>query len=134
MSAQAVYSFSFGRSRRGMAHGLIVQGTGFGLIADICIGIVGALIGSWLFPQLGVHVGDGLVNSIVVATVGAVLLLLILRLFSRGGRWWVRVRRRFPTAKALEGILLRARMAVPEGWDGGEWLKFCAQAQAKRNP
>jgi uncharacterized membrane protein YeaQ/YmgE (transglycosylase-associated protein family) len=71
----------------GWLAGLIVQGTGFGLIADICIGIVGALIGSWLFPQLGVHVGDGLVNSIVVATVGAVLLLLILRLFSRGGRW-----------------------------------------------
>ena len=71
----------------GWLAGLIVQGTGFGLIADICIGIVGALIGSWLFPQLGLHVGDGLVNSIVVATVGAVLLLLILRLFSRGGRW-----------------------------------------------
>jgi hypothetical protein len=34
----------------------------------------------------------------------------------------------------LEGILLRARMAVPEGGTGGEWLKFCAQTQAKRNP
>jgi uncharacterized membrane protein YeaQ/YmgE (transglycosylase-associated protein family) len=48
---------------------------------------VGALIGSWLFPQLGVHIGSGLVSSIVAATIGAVLLLLILRLFSRGGRW-----------------------------------------------
>ena len=37
----------------GWLAGLIVQGTGFGLIADICIGIVGALIGSWLFPQIG---------------------------------------------------------------------------------
>ena len=42
----------------GWLAGLIVQGTGFGLIADICIGIVGALIGSWLFPQLGVHIGE----------------------------------------------------------------------------
>ena len=41
----------------GWLAGLIVQGTGFGLIADICIGIVGALIGSWLFPQLGIHIG-----------------------------------------------------------------------------
>ena len=71
----------------GWLAGLIVQGTGFGLIADICIGIVGALIGSWLFPQLGVHIGSGLVSAIVAATIGAVLLLLILRLFSRGGRW-----------------------------------------------
>jgi uncharacterized membrane protein YeaQ/YmgE (transglycosylase-associated protein family) len=71
----------------GWLAGLIVQGTGFGLIADICIGIVGALIGSWLFPQLGIHIGEGMVSAIIAATVGAVLLLLILRLVSRGGRW-----------------------------------------------
>jgi uncharacterized membrane protein YeaQ/YmgE (transglycosylase-associated protein family) len=71
----------------GWLAGLIVQGTGFGLIADICIGIVGALIGSWLFPQLGIHIGEGMVGAIIAATVGAVLLLLILRLVSRGGRW-----------------------------------------------
>mgnify|MGYP006391938955 CR=1 FL=1 len=45
------------------------------------------LIGSWLFPQLGVEIGSGMVSAIVAATIGAVLLLLILRLFSRGGRW-----------------------------------------------
>jgi uncharacterized membrane protein YeaQ/YmgE (transglycosylase-associated protein family) len=71
----------------GWLAGLIVQGTGFGLIADICIGIVGALIGSWLFPQLGIHIGEGMVGAIIAATIGAVLLLLILRLVSRGGRW-----------------------------------------------
>ena len=58
----------------GWLAGLIVQGTGFGLIADICIGIVGALIGSWLFPQLGIHIGEGMVSAIIAATVGAVLL------------------------------------------------------------
>jgi uncharacterized membrane protein YeaQ/YmgE (transglycosylase-associated protein family) len=67
--------------------GQIVQGTGFGLIADIAIGIVGALIGSWLLPQLHIHLGSSLVAAIVSATIGALLLLLILRLLYRRGRW-----------------------------------------------
>jgi uncharacterized membrane protein YeaQ/YmgE (transglycosylase-associated protein family) len=66
---------------------LIVRGTGFGLVADIALGVVGALIGSWLLPHLGIHLGRGLVASIVSATIGAVLLLLILGLVSRRGRW-----------------------------------------------
>ena len=36
---------------------IIVKGTGSGLIGDICIGIVGALIGSWALPRLGIHPG-----------------------------------------------------------------------------
>src|SRR5262249_36369018 len=40
----------------GWLAGQIVKGTGYGLVADICIGIIGALIGSWLLPQLGSHV------------------------------------------------------------------------------
>jgi uncharacterized membrane protein YeaQ/YmgE (transglycosylase-associated protein family) len=71
----------------GWLAGLIVQGTGFGLIGDIVIGIVGAFIASWLFPQLGIRLGAGIVSSIVAATIGAVLLLLIVRLVRRGGRW-----------------------------------------------
>ena len=41
----------------GWLAGQIVRGTGFGLIADIAIGIVGAFIGSWLLPRLGIHLG-----------------------------------------------------------------------------
>ena len=41
----------------GWLAGQIVRGTGYGLIADIAIGIVGALIGAWLLPQLGIHLG-----------------------------------------------------------------------------
>ena len=71
----------------GWLAGQIVQGTGFGLVADIAIGIVGALIGSWLLPALGIHLGAGIVPAIIGATLGAVLLLLILRLAYRRGRW-----------------------------------------------
>jgi len=70
----------------GWRAGQIVQGTGFGLIADIAIGIVGALIGSWLLPHLGIHLGSGIVPAIIGATIGAVVLLLILRLAYRRGR------------------------------------------------
>jgi uncharacterized membrane protein YeaQ/YmgE (transglycosylase-associated protein family) len=65
-----------------------VRGTGYGLIADACVGIVGALIGSWLLPRLGIHLGTGTVAAIISATIGAVLLLLVLRLLYRQGRRW----------------------------------------------
>ena len=69
----------------GWLAGQIVQGTGFGLIADIALGIVGAFIGTWLLPQLGVRIGTGIVAAIIAATIGAVLLLVILGFFGRGG-------------------------------------------------
>jgi uncharacterized membrane protein YeaQ/YmgE (transglycosylase-associated protein family) len=43
------------------------------------VGIIGALIGGWLFTQLGIAIGGGILGSIVTAFVGAVILLLILR-------------------------------------------------------
>jgi len=71
----------------GWLAGQAVKGTGFGLVADIAIGIVGAFIGSWLLPRLGIHLGSGIVPTIIGATIGAIILLLILRLVYRRGRW-----------------------------------------------
>jgi uncharacterized membrane protein YeaQ/YmgE (transglycosylase-associated protein family) len=71
----------------GWLAGQIVRGTGFGLIADICIGIIGAFIAAWLFPKLGIALGTGLVRMILNATIGAVILLLVLRLVRGRGRW-----------------------------------------------
>jgi uncharacterized membrane protein YeaQ/YmgE (transglycosylase-associated protein family) len=57
---------------------------GYGLIADIIIGIVGAFIGGWLFRQLGWHAPfAGLAGTIFIAFIGAVILILILRLIRR---------------------------------------------------
>jgi uncharacterized membrane protein YeaQ/YmgE (transglycosylase-associated protein family) len=80
----------------GWLAGEIVAGGGFGLIGDIAIGIVGAFIGSWLLPHLGIHIGAGLVNMIIVATIGAIVLLVILS-FLRGGSggWGWGYRRRY---------------------------------------
>jgi uncharacterized membrane protein YeaQ/YmgE (transglycosylase-associated protein family) len=71
----------------GWLAGQIVQGSGFGLVGDLIIGIVGAFVGSWLFPQLGVHFGADILSAIINATLGAVVLLLVIRLV-RGGRDW----------------------------------------------
>lgn len=67
----------------GWLAGVIVKGGGFGLLGDIVVGIIGAFIGGWLLPTLGVHLGGGLVSIIASATIGAVLLLLVLRLVRR---------------------------------------------------
>jgi uncharacterized membrane protein YeaQ/YmgE (transglycosylase-associated protein family) len=71
----------------GWLAGKIVRGAGFGLIGDIAIGIVGAFIASWLLPRLGISLGAGIVRAIINSTIGAVLLLLIVRLVRGGGRW-----------------------------------------------
>ena len=77
----------------GWLAGKIVTGGGLGVIGDVCVGIVGALIGSWLLPRLGIHValGGRFVSAVIVATIGAVLLLFILRLLGGGfgrRRFW----------------------------------------------
>lgn len=67
----------------GWLAGTIVKGGGFGLLGDIIVGILGAFAGGWLLPRLGVHLGVGLVPVIASATIGAVVLLLVLRLIRR---------------------------------------------------
>jgi len=69
----------------GWLAGLIVKGRGLGLIFDLIVGIIGALIGGYLLPLLGIELGSwGLLGQLLTATAGAVLLLLVLRLFRRG--------------------------------------------------
>ena len=70
----------------GWLAGKIVRGDGFGLVGDAAIGIVGALIGDWLLHRLGVHFGSGFIGLVINATIGAIVLLLPLRLM--GARGW----------------------------------------------
>ena len=71
----------------GWLAGHIVRGTGFGVIGDLVVGIVGAFIGGWLLPRLGIQLGVGLIAAIFHATIGAILLLLVVRLVRGGGYW-----------------------------------------------
>ena len=67
----------------GLLAGMVVKGGGFGLLGDIVVGILGAFLGGWLLPRLGIDLGVGLVPVIASATIGAVVLLLVLRLIRR---------------------------------------------------
>ena len=68
----------------GWLAGTVSRGRGFGCIANIILGLVGAFLGGWIFEKLGIF-GGGLIYSIAAATVGAVVLVVVARLFS-GGR------------------------------------------------
>jgi uncharacterized membrane protein YeaQ/YmgE (transglycosylase-associated protein family) len=63
----------------------IVRGTGLGLVGDLVVGIIGAFIGGWLLPRIGITsiVGQALIDSIISAAIGAVILLIVLRLIKR---------------------------------------------------
>jgi uncharacterized membrane protein YeaQ/YmgE (transglycosylase-associated protein family) len=62
----------------GWLAGTLVKGRGFGLIVDIIVGIVGAFIGGWVFGLLGLTAW-GLLGQLCMATVGAVILLVIIK-------------------------------------------------------
>ncbi len=63
----------------------LVRGGGFGLIGDLVLGVIGAFIGDWLLPRLNIHLGVGTLALIINATIGAIVLLVIVRLVSGGG-------------------------------------------------
>jgi len=65
----------------GLLASFLMGGIGYGLLGDIIVGIVGAFVGGWLFGALGVASPfGGLAGTIFVAFIGAVVLLLVLRL------------------------------------------------------
>ena len=69
----------------GWLAGVLVKGSGLGPIGDVIVGWLGALIGYWLLPRLHIHLGTDIVASIVNALIGAVVLLLIVRILNVRG-------------------------------------------------
>lgn len=67
----------------GWLAGLIVKGGGFGLFGNMVVGIIGAFLAGWLLPRVGFALGGGLVGAVVHATIGAVILLLVVRVLKR---------------------------------------------------
>lgn len=66
----------------GWAASKVSRGHGYGLIGDLVVGLVGALIGGFLVGFF-IHGSVGLIGSIIVAFIGALILLAVLRMFSR---------------------------------------------------
>ena len=83
MSIESLLVFLVIGGVAGWLAGLLVKGFGFGLLGNIVVGIVGAFIAGWLFPTLGFSLGSGSVAAILHATIGAVVLLVLLRVIKR---------------------------------------------------
>ncbi len=101
MNALAIFAdsgthiFFFGVSSRGFLAWIVIgllagwiaghltRGRGFGCLLNVILGLVGAVIGGWIFTRLGI-VAFGFLGSLAAATVGAVVLVAIARLFSGG--------------------------------------------------
>ena len=65
----------------GWIAGQLMKGGGFGLIANIILGIIGAFVGGWLLGELGISVGSGLTGSLITSVIGAIVVLFVAGLF-----------------------------------------------------
>ena len=85
MTAQSIVIWLIVGGVTGWLAGLVVKGFGFGLIGNIIVGIVGAIVAGWLLPRIGIGaiVRQPIVDAIIHAFIGAVILLLILGLIRR---------------------------------------------------
>ncbi len=67
----------------GWLAGLVMRGGGYGVLVDIILGILGGLLGGWLFGMMGIWPAGGVIGSLIVAFVGAVILVAITRVIKR---------------------------------------------------
>lgn len=65
----------------GWIAGHLTRGRGFGCVVDVVLGLIGAVIGGWIFTRLGIATW-GFIGSLAAATVGAILLVAFARLFA----------------------------------------------------
>jgi uncharacterized membrane protein YeaQ/YmgE (transglycosylase-associated protein family) len=66
----------------GWLAGLVMKGRGLGVLGNIVVGVIGAFLGGWLLPMLGVSFG-GDIGLFITAFIGAVILLAIVGLIKR---------------------------------------------------
>ena len=64
----------------GWLAGKVVSGGGFGVLGNTVLGIGGAILAEWLFPILGVHLGSGFFGSVFSAAIGAMIVLIVIRI------------------------------------------------------
>jgi uncharacterized membrane protein YeaQ/YmgE (transglycosylase-associated protein family) len=79
---EMIYSILVGLIAGWLA-GQVMKGGGYGVLMDILLGLLGGIIGGWLFGSLGIWPAGGIVGSIVVSFVGAVILVGLTRMLRR---------------------------------------------------
>lgn len=82
MEVGSIFAILIVGALAGWLAGRVMQGAGFGVVGNIVVGIVGALVGGFVFGLLG-FTSHGFLGSLVTATVGAIILLYVVRLIKR---------------------------------------------------
>jgi len=82
MTVESIIIFLLIGAVAGWLAGVVVKGGGFGLVGDIVVGILGAFVAGLLLPRFGLGL-TGIVGSIIYAAIGAIVLLLVIRLIKR---------------------------------------------------
>jgi uncharacterized membrane protein YeaQ/YmgE (transglycosylase-associated protein family) len=67
----------------GWAAGKIMKGKGYGVLMDTALGVIGAMVGGWIMRMLGFFTTGGLVPNILVAILGAVVVVALVRLLKK---------------------------------------------------
>ena len=84
MGTESLIIFLIVGAVAGWLAGLIVKGYGFGLLGNMVVGVIGAFLGGFLLARFHLIHVEGMVGTLITATIGAVILLLLLRLIRRG--------------------------------------------------
>ena len=82
MTVESIVIFLLIGAVAGWLAGVVVKGGGFGLLGDIVVGILGAFVAGLLLPRFGFGL-TGIVGAIIYAAIGAIILLLVIRLIKR---------------------------------------------------
>jgi uncharacterized membrane protein YeaQ/YmgE (transglycosylase-associated protein family) len=70
----------------GFIAGKVMRGRGLGLIVNLIVGIIGASIGGWIFTKLDIFVEAGFLGNLITSTVGAIVLLFVIGIFTGGNK------------------------------------------------
>lgn len=83
MSAESLIIMLVVGAVAGWLAGQVVRGGSGGLAFDIIVGIVGSIIGGWVFSRMGIFAGPGVVGAIITSAAGAIILLIGLKFLQR---------------------------------------------------
>ena len=68
----------------GWLAGQLVKGYGFGVVGNVIVGILGAFVAGIVLPMIGVSIGGGMLGHIIHSTIGAAILLFVVKLVKSG--------------------------------------------------
>jgi uncharacterized membrane protein YeaQ/YmgE (transglycosylase-associated protein family) len=83
MDIQEIVAFLIIGGIAGWVAGLLLKGRGLGIIGNIIIGVIGAVLGGWIFRALDVSLGNDLLGVLATATIGSVVLLFLISFIRR---------------------------------------------------